>query len=167
MLGPTKRPQITQCNIHRILEHVIQIVSAENKITLSIKRDYDVSLPDFSGDRDQLIQAFLNIMGNAVQALEECPPDEPACITLTSRILRQLTINGKRHKLAICVRIHDNGPGIPERLLEAIFLPMVSGRAQGTGLGLSMAQEIMNQHHGLIECESQPGNTEFFIFIPI
>ena len=167
MLHPHQPPQIRRCNIHHILEHVLQIIHAEYTPAIRITRDYDVSLPEFNGDADQLIQAFLNIIGNAAQALQENPHQQQPCIQLQTRVLRKLMIGGKHHRLATCVRVQDNGPGIPEHLLSSIFLPMISGRPTGTGLGLSIAQAILNQHHGLIEFESIPGKTEFFIFIPL
>jgi two-component system nitrogen regulation sensor histidine kinase GlnL len=167
MLHPHQPPQLRRCNIHHILEHVAQIIQAEYKPAILLARDYDVSLPEFNGDADQLIQAFLNIVGNAAQALQENAQQIHPCITLQTRVLRKLVIGGHHHRLAICIRIVDNGPGIPESLISTIFLPMISGRPSGTGLGLSIAQTILSQHHGLIECESTPGKTEFFIFIPL
>lgn len=167
MLHPHQPPKIRRCNIHRIVEHVLQIVQAQYTPTIRISRDYDVSLPEFNGDADQLIQAFLNIIGNAAQALQENPTQQQPCIALQTRVLRKLMIGGKYHRLATCVRVQDNGPGIPDHLLSSIFLPMISGRPTGTGLGLSIAQAILNQHDGLIEFESHPGKTEFFIFIPL
>jgi two-component system nitrogen regulation sensor histidine kinase GlnL len=167
MLHPHQPPQIRRCNIHHILEHVLQIIQAEYTPAIRIVRDYDVSLPEFNGDSDQLIQAFLNIIGNAAQALQENPNQHHPCIQLQTRVLRKLMIGGKHHRLATCVRVQDNGPGIPDHLFSSIFLPMISGRPTGTGLGLSIAQAILNQHHGSIEFESHPGKTEFFIFIPL
>ena len=113
-------------------------------------------------DKNQLIQALLNIVRNAVQAL-----GDHGRITLKTRIKRHMTIGRKRHKLAIQIDIIDNGPGIAPELMERIFYPMVTGRAEGTGLGLSIAQSLINQHNGLIECESEPGYTVFSIYLPI
>ncbi len=127
-----------------------------------IIRDYDPSIPDFQADQDQLIQAVLNIVRNAVQSI-----GTTGDITLRTRIQRQATINQQRYKLAVRIDIVDNGPGIPADMLESIFYPMVTGRPEGTGLGLSIAQSLINQHQGLIECTSRPGQTIFTLLLPL
>lgn len=167
MLGPRKLPELRQVNIHECLErvHALLLVEAEGRVHLV--RDYDPSLPELMADPDQLIQVFLNIGGNALQALIENPGSRPARIILRTRPLRQFTIGSVRHRLVARIDIIDNGPGIPPELMESIFFPMVSGRATGTGLGLSIAQDIIHQYHGLIECESQPGRTVFSILLPL
>ncbi|AKH68521.1 PAS/PAC sensor signal transduction histidine kinase [Spongiibacter sp. IMCC21906] len=168
MLGPHKAPEKQDTNIHEVIERVRQLVEAESDGGIRVIRDYDPSIPDVLGDREQLIQAFLNVMRNAQQALGQDPPedDEPT-IVIRSRSMRQFTIGSHRYRLVSRVDIIDNGPGIPEDLRASIFLPMVSGRAQGSGLGLSIAQSILNHHNGLIECNSEPGRTEFSLFIPL
>jgi two-component system nitrogen regulation sensor histidine kinase GlnL len=164
LLGPNKKLELQQLNIHEILEHVRNLIVAETDNRATITRDYDPSLPELPGDRAQLIQAVLNIMRNALQAAET--PD--ACkITLRSRSQRQFTIGTKRHRLVCKIDIIDNGPGVPEDMLHAIFAPMVTGRADGTGLGLSIAQSVINRHGGLVECESHPGHTRFTIYLPM
>ncbi len=167
MLGPRKLPQYSNCNIHEILERVFHLVDTESLGTIKIRRDYDISLPTLEGDKDQLIQMFFNIVRNAVQALHENKIQKKPEITAVTRIVRQCTLLGKQHKLAICIKIIDNGPGVPEYLLPSIFFPMVSGRAEGTGLGLPLAQNIINQHKGIVECDSHEGKTEFTIIIPV
>ena len=167
MLGPRKLPVRQQINIHECLERVVALIGVEANGRVDIKRDYDPSLPDIQADPDQLIQAILNITGNALQALLENPDQQNPCITIRSRHLRQFTIGATRHRLVIRVDIIDNGPGIPPALLETIFYPMVSGRANGSGLGLSIAQDIVHQYHGLIECESHKGQTIFTLLLPI
>lgn len=167
MLGPRKLPAFAEINIHEVLEHVKTIVEAEMDTGAEIKRDYDPSLPELWGDHDQLIQATLNIVRNARQALTENAGQQSPHITLRTRALRQFTIGNVRHRLTCVVEIEDNGPGIDKSLLETIFFPMVSGRAKGTGLGLSIAQSIISQHQGLIECESEPGHTIFRLLLPI
>ena len=162
LLGPNTRPQKRFTNIHKVLEHVRTLVLAEAPSSIKINRDYDPSIPDLYADPDQLIQAVLNIVRNAVQAL-----GEQGCITFRSRTQRQFTIGAKRYKLVLAVDIVDDGPGIPEELLENIFYPMVTGRAEGTGLGLSISQSLINQHAGLIECVSQPGKTVFTLLLPL
>ena len=167
LLGPRALPKMQQVNIHECLERVRALLLAEAAGRLQIRTDYDPSLPELQADPDQLIQALLNIGGNALQALLENPnPFEPPVITLRTRPLRQFTIGALRHRLVLRVDIIDNGPGIPVTLMESIFYPMVSGRANGTGLGLSIAQDIVHQYHGLIECESRPGKTQFSLLLP-
>ncbi|MGZ4995810.1 MAG: nitrogen regulation protein NR(II), partial [Methylobacter sp.] len=160
MLGPNKLPNKKALNIHEVLERVRQLVQVESSLT--IKSDYDPSIPDILADKDQLIQAILNIAKNAVQAL-----NGKGDITIKTRIHRQVTIGRKRYKLAVKCDIIDNGPGIDADMMNQIFYPMITGRADGTGLGLSIAQALINQHNGLIECTSEPGNTVFSIFLPI
>lgn len=166
MLGPRRLPSFAPINIHECLEHVRQLVMAERPGAVDIQRDYDPSLPELPADRDQLIQVLLNLTRNAMQALLESDTPEP-CITLRSRALRQFTIGAQRHRLVAQIEVQDNGPGISEELRETLFYPMVSGRANGSGLGLSIAQSIVSQHHGLIECESAAGRTVFTLLLPM
>lgn len=167
MLGPRQRLHLTRINIHQVLERVRLILQAEVGDAIALLCDYDPSLPELSADLDQLIQVVLNIVRNATQALLENPSDYPAEIILRSRVLRQFTIGAHRHRLVCVVEVEDNGPGIDAPLLETLFYPMVTGRAQGTGLGLPIAQGIMQEHGGLIECESMLGRTVFRILIPV
>ena len=162
MLGPNQRPQARPCNIHQIVEHVRNLVAAEDHEDLTLIRDYDPSIPDFIADPEQLIQALLNIVRNAAEALQG-----KGRIILRTRTQRQFTIGQKRHKLVVRVDVIDDGPGIPPEMLETIFYPMVTGRAEGTGLGLSIAQSLVNVHGGLIECASRPGETRFTILLPL
>jgi two-component system nitrogen regulation sensor histidine kinase GlnL len=162
MLGPNKLPNKKALNIHEVLERVRNVVQAESIGNLSIQCDYDPSIPDINADKDQLIQAFLNIARNAVQATEG-----KGHIIIRTRINRHITIGRKRHKLAVKCDIIDDGPGIDAEMLKQIFYPMVTGRADGTGLGLSIAQALISQHNGLIECASEPDNTVFSIFLPL
>ena len=142
-------------------------MEAESQGSVVLVRDYDPSIPDLIIDREQMIQAVLNIVRNAMQALAGKPELRPGRITLRTRTLRQFTIGYIRHRLVTKIEIIDNGPGIPQELQETIFYPMVSGRADGTGLGLAITQNIISQHQGLIECESHPGQTVFSIFLPL
>jgi two-component system nitrogen regulation sensor histidine kinase GlnL len=162
MLGPNQLPQMRTCNIHQIVEHVLNLVAAEEHDGLILIRDYDPSIPDFHADPEQLIQALLNIVRNAAQALHG-----KGQITLRTRTQRQITIGQKRHKLVVRVDVIDNGPGIPPEMLETIFYPMVTGHAEGTGLGLSIAQSLVNVHGGIIECSSRPGHTVFTLLLPL
>ena len=164
MLGSNKLPSLAMTNIHEVLERVASLIEAEAQGSVSLTRDYDPSIPDLLIDREQLIQAVLNIVRNALQALAGQPQGR---ISLRTRVLRQLTIGQNRHRLALKMEVIDNGPGIAPELQETIFYPMVSGRADGTGLGLAITQTIISQHQGLIECESQPGHTAFSICLPL
>ncbi|MEJ2567011.1 MAG: nitrogen regulation protein NR(II) [Gammaproteobacteria bacterium] len=162
MLGPNTLPQRRMTNIHQVLERVRTLAAAEAPPGVEIIRNYDPSIPDFEADPDQLIQAVLNIMRNALQAV-----GEQGKIILRTRSIRQATIGHHRYKLALRVDIIDNGPGIPIEMVENIFFPMVTGRPDGTGLGLAIAQDLVNQHHGLIECVSEPGKTVFSLLLPL
>ena len=162
MLGPNNVPKKKTTNIHQIMEHVRQLVQAEGHEGIHFNLDYDPSLPDLMADPDLLIQSVLNITRNAVAAL-----DDNGEITFKTRPQRHFTIGHNYHRLVLQVDIFDNGPGIPEDLIDQIFYPMVTGRADGTGLGLSIAQSLINQHGGLIECSSRPGNTVFTIYLPL
>ena len=171
MLGARQPPAFARVNIHQILERVRRILQAEAGDAVQLVRDYDPSLPEVWADPDQLIQVFLNIMGNAVQCLLEMPPNQaadrlPPRVLIRSRVLRRFTIGTRCHALLCQVEIEDNGPGISTELRETVFYPMVTGRSQGTGLGLPIAQAIMQQHGGLIECDSQPGQTIFKVLVP-
>jgi two-component system nitrogen regulation sensor histidine kinase GlnL len=162
MLGPNGLPQKRDVDIHEVLEHVRSLVTAESADSVNLKRDYDPSIPSVYADRNLLIQAILNIVRNALQAV--------ACsgtITLRTRIERQFSVGQTLHRLVAKVDVIDNGPGIPEHLREKLFYPMITGRDQGTGLGLSIAQTLINLHDGLIEYTSEPGHTVFSILIPI
>lgn len=162
MLGPNTLPQKQRTNIHQVLERVRSVVLAEIPKGVRIARDYDPSIPEFHADSEQLIQAVLNIVRNATQAVEQT-----GHIILRTRIVRHFNIGQKYHKLVMRIDIIDDGPGIPVDLIENIFYPMVTGRPDGTGLGLSIAQSLINQHGGLIECASSPGNTLFTLLLPI
>lgn len=166
MLGPHKVPMMKPSNIHLIIERVFSLVHAETEGAIKLVRDYDPSIPEIEGDQEQLIQVILNIVRNAVQALQEASVIDPEII-LRTRAVRQFTLGAERHRLVCEISIIDNGPGVPESLKETLFYPMISGRADGTGLGLSIAQSVINQHQGLIECKSESGCTEFRIYIPL
>ncbi|NOT20189.1 MAG: PAS domain-containing protein [Sideroxydans sp.] len=162
LLTPQLAPKFSALNIHEVLERVRSVVSAEIPEGLVIQRDYDLSLPELHGDKEQLIQVVLNIVRNAAQAMQG-----RGSITLRTRIARQVTLLKKRHRLAIGVQIIDNGPGIPDHLRDKIFYPLVSGRADGHGLGLTLAQDFVSQHQGSIEFESEPGRTSFSVTLPL
>ena len=162
MLGPNKRPAIAEVNIHQVLERVRQLVQAESGTALRIVRDYDPSIPLLTGDSDQLIQAFLNLVRNAARAV-----GPEGRIVLRTRVQRQITIGADRHKLVAQVDVIDNGPGIPDDLRASLFYPLVSASDGGVGLGLSIAQSLVQRHQGLIECTSKPGETIFTVLLPL
>ncbi len=167
MLGSNKLPSLAMTNIHEVLERVGSLIEAESQGSVTVVRDYDPSIPDVLIDREQMIQAVLNIVRNALQALSAQSDLRLGRISLRTRTLRQFTIGHTRHRLVVKMEIIDNGPGIPQDMQETIFYPMVSGRPDGTGLGLAITQNIISQHQGLIECESHPGHTVFSIFLPL
>jgi two-component system nitrogen regulation sensor histidine kinase GlnL len=162
MLGPNTPAHKRPLNIHEVLEHVRQLVLAEVPQGIRILNDYDPSIPEINADADQLIQAMLNIVRNAAQAL-----GGRGEIALRTRVLRHITIGHRNHKLVARIDITDNGPGVPPDMLPHIFYPMITGRPEGTGLGLPIAQALIKQHGGLIECSSRPGETTFTILLPL
>ena len=162
LLTPHRAMLPTTVNIHEILERVRSLLTAEFPGSLSIRRDYDTSLPELVGDREQLIQAVLNIARNAAQAMAG-----EGEIVLRTRSLRQVTLAKKRYRLAMELKVIDNGPGIPEEIRERMFYPLVSGREGGSGLGLTIAQNFVQHHHGSIECSSVPGHTVFTLRLPV
>jgi len=167
MLGSNKLPALLKTNVHEVLERVCSLVMAESEGRIALVRDYDPSIPELLIDREQMIQAMLNIVRNAMQALAAQSDRYPGRILLRTRALRQFTIGHTRHRLVCQVEIIDNGPGIPADLQDTMFYPMVSGRPDGTGLGLAITQNIISQHQGLIECDSHPGHTRFSIYLPL
>ena len=158
MLTPHRTPRVEPVGIHEVLERVRSLVRAE--FGVEIQRDYDPSIPEIVGDREQLIQAVLNIARNAAQAGAKR-------ISFRTRAVRQITILRQRHKLALELQVVDDGPGVPEEIQDRIFNPLVSGREGGTGLGLSLAQTFVQYHQGVVEFESRPGRTIFRILLPL
>lgn len=168
LLAPHRRPHIvSDVNIHEVCERVRSLIVAEFPSGLTIQRDYDLSIPEFRGDQEQLIQAVLNIAHNAAKALAERIQRGDAELIIKTRITRQVTLAKVRHRLALDLHIIDNGPGIPAEIRDRIFYPLVSGCEGGSGLGLTLAQTFVQQHMGVIECESRPGYTDFRILIPL
>lgn len=168
LLAPHRRPHVVgDVNIHEVCERVRSLILAEFPKGLRVVRDYDTSIPEFRGDREQLIQAVLNIAHNACQALAERISVGDAQLIFRTRVSRQVTFGKQRYRLALELHVIDNGPGVPEAIKDRIFYPLVSGREGGSGLGLTLAQTFVQQHHGLIECDSTPGRTDFKILIPL
>ncbi|MDY6942326.1 MAG: nitrogen regulation protein NR(II) [Pseudomonadota bacterium] len=168
LLGPNTLPRMREINVHQVVERVRTLVEAEGHPGITLIPDYDPSLPTIIADPDQLIQALLNIVRNATQALDaQVAEGRHAEILLRTRAERQLTIGHQRHRIVVRVDVIDNGPGIPADVVEHVFYPMVTSRADGTGLGLSIAQDLVSRHGGLIECESRTGRTRFSIYLPL
>ncbi len=163
MLGPRGASNKQVLNIHDVLEHVRMVVEAERVGDAVIERDYDPSLPEISADRDQLVQAFMNLLRNAVQAVDGAE----GTVTLRTRIQRKFTIGTTLHRLVVRVQVIDTGPGVDPDLGASIFFPLVSGRAEGSGLGLPIAQSLIQRQGGLIGFESEPGHTEFSVWLPL
>lgn len=162
LLTPQGHTRHSELSIHEVLERVRSVVLAEFTEGLVIQRDYDTSLPMLTGDKEQLIQVMLNIVRNAAQAMQG-----QGTITLLTRIARKVTLFKQRHRLAITVQIIDNGPGVAPELCDKIFYPLVSGRSDGHGLGLTLAQDFVSQHQGIIEFDSEPGCTRFSVMLPV
>jgi two-component system nitrogen regulation sensor histidine kinase GlnL len=168
LLAPHRRPHVVgDVNIHEVCERVRSLILAEFPRGMKVVREYDTSIPEFRGDREQLIQAVLNIAHNACQALSDRIAAGDAELVLRTRIARQVTFGRQRYRLALELHVIDNGPGVPHSIRDRIFFPLVSGREGGSGLGLTLAQTFVQQHHGLIECDSVPGRTDFKILIPL
>ncbi len=168
LLAPHRRPHMVgDVNIHEVCERVRSLIVAEFPKGLRVVRDYDTSIPEFRGDREQLIQTVLNIAHNAAQALCEQIADGNAELTFKTRVMRQITFGKHRYRLALELHVIDNGPGVPDSIKDRIFYPLVSGRDGGSGLGLTLAQTFVQQHQGMIEVDSVPGRTDFKILIPL
>ena len=161
LLGPGHAPRKEFVNVHELLQHVGYLLAAEAPPGVTIRRDYDPSLPPLKLDRNQIIQALLNLGRNAIQAV-----GNSGQIVLRTRALTNVNIGQRRHRLVASIQFEDNGPGVPEHLQETLFYPLVTGRSNGTGLGLAVAQDLVSRHDGLIEFSSRPGLTTFTTLLP-
>lgn len=162
MVGPNRAPVKNEINVHEVCEHVYHLLRGEAKPAVLVERDYDPSLPSALLDRHQIMQALLNVGRNALQAV-----GDRGRITLRTRAISNMSIGAARYRLVASLQVEDNGPGVPEELRGSIFYPLVTGRPNGTGLGLAVAQELVTRNGGLIEFESQPGRTIFTLFLPL
>jgi two-component system nitrogen regulation sensor histidine kinase GlnL len=162
MIGPSRPPQKAPVNIHELCEHVFRLLRAEAQPDVLIERDYDPSLPSSLMDRNQVIQALLNIARNALQAV-----GDHGRITLRTRAQSNVSIGSVRHRLIANVQVEDTGPGVPPELTNTLFYPLVTGRPTGTGLGLAVAQDLITRHGGIVEFESEPGRTVFSLLLPL
>jgi two-component system nitrogen regulation sensor histidine kinase GlnL len=162
MIGPARAPQKALINVHELCEHVYRLLRSEARGGVLVERDYDPSLPNAEVDANQIIQALLNIGRNALLAI-----GERGRIVIRTRVAANVNIGTARHKLAASLSVEDNGPGVPPDIADTIFFPLVTGRANGTGLGLAVSQDLVTRHGGLIEFESKPGRTVFTILLPL
>jgi two-component system, NtrC family, nitrogen regulation sensor histidine kinase GlnL len=168
LLTPRRAMQLAQVNIHEVLERVRSLVQAEFPAGISVLRNYDPSVPDLVGDIEQLIQAVLNVVRNAAQALlSEANAGRGGTIVLRTRTARQVTIARQRHKLALELQVIDDGPGVPEEIRDRVFNPLVSGREGGSGIGLALVQTYVQNHGGVVEFDSRPGRTIFSLLLPL
>jgi two-component system nitrogen regulation sensor histidine kinase GlnL len=173
LLTPHRPPKQVLVNIHEVCERVCSLILAEFPEGIKVERDYDVGLPEFRGDPEQLIQAVLNIARNAAQAIlgarvSPAPGHQnQGEIVLCTRVARQATLVRRPHRLALELQVIDDGPGVPAEIRDKIFYPLVSGREGGSGLGLTLAQTFVQQHEGVVECDSRPGRTCFRIVLPL
>jgi two-component system nitrogen regulation sensor histidine kinase GlnL len=162
MVGSVRAPQHTQLNLHEVTEHVLSLLRGQAPAGVTLTSAYDPSIPPLAADRDQLIQAVLNLGRNAVEAV-----GSQGTVVLRTYTLRQFTVRHVRHRLVAVIAVADDGPGIPAELAESLFQPMVTGRAQGSGLGLTIAQSLVGRHGGLIECEGSDRGSVFRMLLPL
>jgi two-component system, NtrC family, nitrogen regulation sensor histidine kinase GlnL len=168
LLTPRRAVQLARVNIHEVLERVRSLVQAEFPAGISVLRNYDPSVPDMVGDIEQLIQAVLNVVRNAAQALlSGANAGGGGTIILRTRSARQVTIARQRHKLALELQVIDDGPGVPEDIRDRVFNPLVSGREGGSGIGLALVQTYVQNHGGVVEFDSRPGRTIFTLLLPL
>jgi two-component system nitrogen regulation sensor histidine kinase GlnL len=172
MLGPGRPPAKQPVNVHELLERVYRLLRGEAHEEVAIERDYDPSLPAIEVDPNHIIQAMLNLGRNAIQALSggregSAARAEAPRLTLRTRVATNVSIGGQRHRLVASIQFEDNGPGVPVDIRDTIFYPLVSGRSEGSGLGLGIAQDLVSRHGGLIEFDSAPGRTIFVIYLPM
>jgi two-component system nitrogen regulation sensor histidine kinase GlnL len=168
LLTPRRAVQLGQVNIHEVLERVRSLVQAEFPAGITVLRNYDPSVPDLVGDIEQLIQAVLNVVRNAAQALlSGANGGRGGSIVLRTRTSRQVTIARRRHKLALELQVMDDGPGVPEDIRDRVFNPLVSGREGGSGIGLALVQTYVQNHGGVVEFDSRPGRTVFTLLLPL
>jgi two-component system nitrogen regulation sensor histidine kinase GlnL len=157
--------QIADVNVHEVCERVCSLVQAEFA-QINLNRDYDASMPEIRADSARLVQALLNVVRNAAQILTQSDTPD-ALVTVRTRIARQVMLHRRQHRMVVEIAVIDNGPGVPLAIQDKVFHPLVTAREGGTGLGLSLAQDLLQQHGGLIEMESKPGHTEFRLLIPM
>jgi two-component system nitrogen regulation sensor histidine kinase GlnL len=160
LLAPSPPRPFEPLNIHAVLERVLRLAESDAGWAVRLARDYDPSLPEFTGDADRLTQALWNLVRNAIEA-------GAANVTLRTRAEHGVRIGDALHALVLRLEIADDGRGVPEALSERVFLPLVSGRAEGSGLGLALAQQVAREHRGSLAYRSRPGHTVFTLLVPM
>ena len=163
MLGPEKSSNRELHNIHDVIRYVLQVVQGEKPESVSIKLDYDPSIPDIEMDFDAMVQALMNLIKNGIQAMQ----NTGGFLTIKTRVEHKFTLGSTTYPLVAAITIKDEGEGIPENVFDSIFYPMVTSKKEGTGLGLPVSQNVVRQHGGLIVAESEPGNTVFSVYLPL
>jgi two-component system nitrogen regulation sensor histidine kinase GlnL len=163
VMGSREQFKLHLTNIHEVLEHVVHLVSVNSPTPPKVHRQYDPTLPEIDIDKEQMIQAVLNVIGNAIESQKSSVVPEIGIITQFERLV---TINQKKQRRVLKIRIWDSGSGVPEDMREILFDPLVSGRADGSGLGLSITQEIVQRHNGVVQLEDYQGKTCFSIYLP-
>ncbi|MBF6058022.1 MULTISPECIES: nitrogen regulation protein NR(II) [Thiomicrorhabdus] len=163
MLGPKQSAEKDWCNIHELIRYVLQIVEGEKPPNVYVKLDYDPSIPEVLMDHEAMVQALLNLVKNAIQAMQE----KGGMLTIKTRVEHKFTLGTQTYPLVAMISIIDEGEGIPAEVFDSIFYPMVSSKPEGSGLGLPVAQNVLRQHEGLIVAESEPGNTKFNVYLPL
>jgi two-component system nitrogen regulation sensor histidine kinase GlnL len=160
LMNPAPTRAFEPLNIHGVLERVRMLADADAGWAIKLERDYDPSLPEIQGDADRLTQALWNLLRNALESGANT-------ITLRTRAEHGVLIGETTHRLVLRIEIADDGRGVPDDLTERIFLPLVSGRAEGSGLGLPLAQQIAREHGGALSYRSRPGHTVFTLMVPV
>jgi two-component system nitrogen regulation sensor histidine kinase GlnL len=163
MLGPPKSQEKEWHNIHEVIRYVLDIVTGEKSENIYVKLDYDPSIPDVFLDFNAMVQAILNIVKNAIQAMDEFG----GVLTIKTRVEHKFTLGSQTYPLVAMMSFIDEGKGIPKEVFDSIFYPMVSSKPEGTGLGLPISQNVLRQHDGLIVAESEPGRTVFNVYLPL
>jgi len=163
MLGPGRHSEKRECNIHSVLQHILQVLSGEKPENVAVKLDYDPSIPDLLMDFDAMVQALMNLIKNGIQAMQQ----KGGFLTIKTRVSHKFTLGSTTYPLVAVISIKDEGEGIPENVYDSIFYPMVTSKKEGTGLGLPISQNVVRQHGGLIVADSEPGNTVFTVYLPI
>jgi two-component system nitrogen regulation sensor histidine kinase GlnL len=167
LAAPQASPlQLELINIHAVCERVCALVQAEFA-HIDVERDYDASMPELRADMSRLVQALLNVVRNAAQILTQQSGQQLPHIVVRTRIARQVILQRKQHRMVVVISVIDNGPGVPDEIRDKVFHPLVTAREGGTGLGLSLAQDLLQQHGGLVEFDSRPGHTEFRLMLPL
>ena len=159
LLDPAPPNPQAPLNVHAVLDRVLRLAEAEAGWAVKLVRDYDPSLPELDGDHDRLVQAVWNLVRNAIEA-------GAGEVALRTRAEHGARIGSELHALALRLDIIDDGRGVPEELAGQVFVPLVSGRAEGTGLGLAMAQQVAREHRGSLAFRSRPGHTVFTLLLP-